>query len=322
MLLVCSRGATDPDGDALTAQLITGPVHGTVTLNSDGSWTYIAELNYEGLDQFTVAASDGSLTSQPVVVVLNVQPIAPPPSDNSTSTNDRDDTRNDAPEELSESKPAAAAPAVSPPTATTSGPSTTAGTVTTAVGPAPTAAPIETLAPIAELLAAGDGERSAWLNAQRVLSRRAYQALRASGTDAVQSALSELGVETPDALRNIEPLLILPPGGMLWEALDTLSSDLNDDLLEALSFEQLVVGTSAVGATGLSVGYVIWLLRGGSLTLTMVTTLPTWMSFDPLPILGLSRRTSVPAEEEESLLEMIETRLAKRSAAAPDSRGV
>ena len=47
----------------------------------------------------------------------------------------------------------------------------------------------------------------------------------------------------------------------------------------------------AVGmATGVSVsfvaGYVIWLLRGGSLFASLLAATPLWKSFDPLPVLA------------------------------------
>ena len=47
----------------------------------------------------------------------------------------------------------------------------------------------------------------------------------------------------------------------------------------------LVVGTTAAGITSLTVGYVIWLIRGGTLLATLVSSMPAWMAFDPLPVL-------------------------------------
>lgn len=44
---------TDSDGDPLTAVLVTGPLHGTLTLNADGSFTYTPSANFNGLDAFT-----------------------------------------------------------------------------------------------------------------------------------------------------------------------------------------------------------------------------------------------------------------------------
>src|SRR5436190_984533 len=41
---------SDVDGDALSAVLATGPSHGTLTLNSDGSLVYMPALNFNGID--------------------------------------------------------------------------------------------------------------------------------------------------------------------------------------------------------------------------------------------------------------------------------
>ena len=92
--------------------------------------------------------------------------------------------------------------------------------------------------------------------------------------------------------------------GLLWSQLDTLEQDLLHDV-EAKEFVQnLVVGTTAASLTGLTVGYVIWLIRGGTLLATMISSLPAWMAFDPLPILDSfeeseqSRRTRRGGEEK------------------------
>lgn len=49
----------DPDGDAITAQLVSGPSQGTLTLNADGSFTYTPNRHYVGPDSFTYTWSDG-----------------------------------------------------------------------------------------------------------------------------------------------------------------------------------------------------------------------------------------------------------------------
>ena len=54
---------TDPDGDALRAILVTGPAHGTLTLNLNGSYTYVPNAGYQGSDSFTYRPSDGLLQS-------------------------------------------------------------------------------------------------------------------------------------------------------------------------------------------------------------------------------------------------------------------
>jgi PKD repeat protein len=60
---------TDPDGDALTAQLVSSTPNGTVSLQSDGSFTYTPSAGFTGDDSFSYTASDGSLTSTATVTI-------------------------------------------------------------------------------------------------------------------------------------------------------------------------------------------------------------------------------------------------------------
>ena len=54
-------GDTDVDGpSALTAVNASNPPKGSVTLNTDGSFTYTPDLNTNGLDTFTYQAYDGA----------------------------------------------------------------------------------------------------------------------------------------------------------------------------------------------------------------------------------------------------------------------
>jgi hypothetical protein len=54
---------SDPDGDPLTATLVSGPSHGSLTLNMDGSFSYQPDEDFVGQDSFTYAASDGGTDS-------------------------------------------------------------------------------------------------------------------------------------------------------------------------------------------------------------------------------------------------------------------
>ncbi len=63
----------DPDGDALTAILVTGPSNAlSFTLNADGTFTYTATANYNGADSFTYKLNDGSLDSNTATVSITV----------------------------------------------------------------------------------------------------------------------------------------------------------------------------------------------------------------------------------------------------------
>jgi VCBS repeat-containing protein len=71
---------SDPDGDPLSAVLGSGPSHGTLTLNANGSFSYTPAADYNGADSFTYRASDGSLTSNSATVTLTVSAANDPPS--------------------------------------------------------------------------------------------------------------------------------------------------------------------------------------------------------------------------------------------------
>ena len=62
---------TDPEGDALTAELVTDAEHGQVELLPDGSFVYDSDPNFFGTDTFTYTASDFR-PSDPVTVTINV----------------------------------------------------------------------------------------------------------------------------------------------------------------------------------------------------------------------------------------------------------
>jgi VCBS repeat-containing protein len=65
---------TDIEGNPLTAVLVAGPVSGTLTLNSNGSFTYTPNAGFSGVDTFTYRATDGTNVSAPVVVTITVVP--------------------------------------------------------------------------------------------------------------------------------------------------------------------------------------------------------------------------------------------------------
>ncbi len=55
--------ATGTSGHSLTPAVVTGPAHGTLTLNPDGSFSYSPVSGFNGTDSFTYDVSDGTSTS-------------------------------------------------------------------------------------------------------------------------------------------------------------------------------------------------------------------------------------------------------------------
>ncbi len=71
---------TDAEHNPLTAVLVSGPTHGTLTLNANGSFTYTPPANYNGSDSFTYKANDGtanSNTGATVSIAVNAVNDAP-----------------------------------------------------------------------------------------------------------------------------------------------------------------------------------------------------------------------------------------------------
>ena len=63
---------SDPDGNPITAALVTNVTHGTLSLAANGGFTYTPTTGYTGADSFTYRANDGSLNSNTVTVSLTV----------------------------------------------------------------------------------------------------------------------------------------------------------------------------------------------------------------------------------------------------------
>ncbi|MDQ1713087.1 MAG: large repetitive protein [Frankiaceae bacterium] len=81
---------SDPDGDAIHVGSHTNPAHGTVVLNTDGSFDYTPNANYFGPDSFTYKANDGHSDSSSATVSITVTAVNDVPTvDNvTTSTNE------------------------------------------------------------------------------------------------------------------------------------------------------------------------------------------------------------------------------------------
>jgi hypothetical protein len=73
------------DGDPLTSVLVSGPAHGTLALNPDGSFTYTPNPNFYGTDTFTYRVFDGELYSNVATVTITVSFVNDPMEANDVS---------------------------------------------------------------------------------------------------------------------------------------------------------------------------------------------------------------------------------------------
>src|SRR2546423_1453836 len=60
---------------SLSAVLVSGPAHGGLTLNADGSFAYAPDADFNGADGFTYKARDGAGAESVAAVTLTVNPV-------------------------------------------------------------------------------------------------------------------------------------------------------------------------------------------------------------------------------------------------------
>lgn len=86
----------DPDNtlgdEPLTAVKVTDPQHGTLTFNPDGTFTYVPNPNFQGVDSFTYRAVRGSQQGNIGTVTINVQNVFDPPVAHDDTYNATEDT--------------------------------------------------------------------------------------------------------------------------------------------------------------------------------------------------------------------------------------
>lgn len=105
---------------------------------------------------------------------------------------------------------------------------------------------------------------------------------------------------------DLSSLLQMPQSDYLAESrkLDAAMDKLKETEQSQVSFTKPVMGTSAGVSTGISVGYLMWLLRNGTLMGSVLSALPAWRFVDPLPVLA-SLDDDVD-DDRESLASMVD----------------
>ena len=79
--VAAATGILTPDVDhnsqAMTAVLTTGPSHGVLSLNADGSFTYTPNVGFAGADSFTYTPRDSLSIGAATTITINVTAAAP-----------------------------------------------------------------------------------------------------------------------------------------------------------------------------------------------------------------------------------------------------
>jgi hypothetical protein len=105
--------------------------------------------------------------------------------------------------------------------------------------------------------------------------------------------------ELKTALRKLD-ITTLPPDvyELVRGSLDAVQEEMGNEIL----IGKTVVGSAIATSVGLSAGYVVWMLKGGSLMASVLSSLPAWQLADPLAILV---GTKGNGDEDDDTLETI-----------------
>jgi VCBS repeat-containing protein/parallel beta-helix repeat protein len=327
-------GATDVDNSSISAVLIQGPSHGTVTIRPDGSFTYTPATGYFGSDSFQFAGSDGQATGATMTASLFVQaPLVGGGTSGGTSSGNSTGT-------TTTSTGTTTTNSTSGHTSTTSTTSSSSGTGNTTGAPAGNAvAAYSTSEEDDELTAIGvsaaansdDEDLTGFVPQVQIQDGDAGRTLatsasaNATGTDRDAGRRYSFGEAYPGAFG---------PTSQLWDVHTALTplelqrqefyrelaarteeqiDSFEKKLSRNVSMDGRVVGSVGVVTTGFSVGYLIWAVRGGMLLSGVLSQIPAWTMLDPLMVIDGEGKD----DDKESLQTIMDREQARLNKATP-----
>ncbi|WP_418315025.1 VCBS domain-containing protein [Piscinibacter sakaiensis] len=144
-----------------------------------------------------------------------------------------------------------------------------------------------------------------------VVSRPVVQAGR-SGLGSVADQVLAQALNPEFGSVEMSALLSSLQGGELLRRFD----ELQQQIQSLANGHQTAIASSIAVTTGLSVGYVVWLVRGGLLLSSLLSSMPAWQMIDPLPVLSSGRGAAGGADDDDD--EDVERMFAKdRRVGAP-----
>ena len=234
------------------------------------------------------------------MVTLNVtRAVAPPPVLPSDSSESGDSSVSEANSENSEAPPT---PTNTPATTASlsPAPSINDSVTITALTKGDSDDEIET-GPVAEFTT-GETESDFFGGDAQQLDLRDASSVRISTTD-LESSIA-VAPETDNSFRNSlrfdgEDLSYLVSTEFIQE-LEQVEGDLEFNG----AVPEWATGTAVATTASLSVGYIMWMLRGGYVLASVLSTMPVWQNIDPLPVLAALE--SADDDDDESLETMID----------------
>jgi hypothetical protein len=242
----------DPDGDAISAVLVSGPGRGSlVSFLANGGLRYTPERGFLGTVEIVYQAFDGMFLSDPVTVTIYVVIPDNLPSNDSSSDNNSGSSGQISTNTIStEAIMAAVSPVEEAPTLVSQ-------TVPVSVYVAP-------------------AEQVAYVPDVTAMERGAFQASGAG------QRMGEMGRWHLSRAGHFEI--------QTFRASDVISSDRvhgHDGMsnhMDSMSNQQISMDSVLI-KTVLGTGIILWIAQAVQLAATLISVSPAWMHFDPLSIM-------------------------------------
>ena len=294
---------SDIDGDSLSVTVVNGTANGILSLNPDGSFTYQPNANFNGEDSFTYRAVDGSLQSEIQTVTLTVTPVndAPVSNDDQYTVDQLTVLKLDAANGVLVNDLDVEADALQ--AVLVSGPQN-GRLVLNADGSL-------TYTPNAPFFGedtftyrSTDGTAAGTIATVRIVVRQTVTS-GTNGGDGDAVVVEESDKTSTDVTNGVDDGTQVigtsvsdGGGGTSTVVTPTLPSTNNQ-----VEGSREDTDTTTVAGTTLTVGYIVWLLRSGSIVFGLVSSLPAWTMMDPLPVLqsGLEALGDGDNSDDDSL---------------------
>lgn len=296
---------SDPDGDAISALLVSGPANGSLVLLSNGGFTYTPDAEFTGIDTFIYEPFDGTSTGPQRTVVLNVtKAIAPPPPSSSEAASESSESSEAASASESESADQTAETTVEAPLSATDSASSTPAVEAAQAESTPEASSSDEDAEeeIAGAYTVTDSGDNFFGGGSQRLELRDATSLNVRTLAPTRSNTSS--TESSERFRNS---LRFDGEDLSYLVGTEFIQDL-EQVEDSFEFDGTVpewaTGTAVATTASISVGYIMWMLRGGYVLASVLSTMPVWQNIDPLPV--LAALDAADADDDDSLETMIE----------------
>lgn len=289
----------DIDGDAISVVPSGGPSSGTLTLGADGSFQFTPIASFSGFVTFSYAVTDGSVTSAPASVVIQVSsPVSAADIQSANAAPEVEEVVEESAtleEEESEEEAVEETLLID---AVTSDRDDNASVTFTGRG----------------IIHIGKDE----IVSMGVMPQRLADLPQGESepeTIATSSDLNNSGARDRRSESSRSGISILGIGRfdskLLWDDMTELEDQITGSDDEPYYF----AGTFAGFSGALSVGYVMWTVRGGLLATSLLAHLPAWSFVDPL--LVLNELDDDDVSDDDSLEEMLDKNDQERENDAP-----